>query len=593
MREFRSRWVSGIAVLLCTLLVAACGGSPAGVTAVPSTGTGVTGRPADTPVSCAAPLDATALLPGSATPAATAAGPPIPVDPEFAQMANVLATGVAAWDSGGLSLVGWGLGELLQAGQSGGDISPQLQTALGNLSTQMSTISTQLNQISGQLAGITNQIKDATYQTEIQSLTTDHIAPILSMWQDYCEITSAHDTDAGTITRLTSTIVDAANGVTAHTTAITQVFTGSQVTGEVALPGMFSTFLVDQGVPPLDDQPLYQQYIVPYAEYFASLIVMGMALLTEAYHQKGDTALAQAAVDDLWADVEAIYRSTGAPVSDDQVVLHIPSGNVWKRGPVCVTAGFDSSDAENQLSNPNLAQQALAVAAVDLSGDASAGLSGRAATASGPAAGTTLPPRPTSAPPSFVFKAGDQVCGNLWFIYALTPSDWVPVAVKDAGLPSARLYAGTGDPTSVWRDPTSSDFDVLTAARGSATPQDYLNANGFEIPPTTGLYGVPQLAYSYWQSSDTGFFDTTTGTDTCLYYAQCPTYEYLSFPILATPQCFLGSADYKGLPTACGTDWLAAEWPPHPPPPNAPPTTPPTSSPATGAATPTSTSASS
>lgn len=108
MREFRSRWVSGIAVLLCTLLVAACGGSPAGVTAVPSTGTGVTGRPADTPVSCAAPLDATALLPGSATPAATAAGPPIPVDPEFAQMANVLATGVAAWDSGGLSLVGWG-----------------------------------------------------------------------------------------------------------------------------------------------------------------------------------------------------------------------------------------------------------------------------------------------------------------------------------------------------------------------------------------------------------------------------------------------------------------------------------------------------
>lgn len=592
MREPRYRRPAGwIAGLLCATLLAACGTAPSDVTTVQSTAAGASGQPADTPVSCATPLDAAALLPGSAAPSATAAGPPIPVDPEFAQAANVLATGVAAWDSGGLSLVGWGLGELLQAGEQGGDIDPQLQTALTNLSTQMSTISSQLNQISGQLAGITNQIKDATYQTEIQSLTTDHIAPILSMWQDYCEITSTQDTDAASIKDLTSAILDSANGVTAHTTAITKVFTGSQVTGEVALPGMFSTFLVDQGVPPLDDQPLYQQYIVPYAEYFASLIVMGMTLLTEAYHQQGDTALAEAAVNDLWADVEAIYRSTGAPVSDDQVVLHIPSGNVWKRGPVCVTASFDSSDAENQLSNPDLAQQALAVAAFDLSGDASAALAGRTATATGTAAGATLPPRPMSAPPSFVFKAGDQVCGNLWFIYAVTPSDWVPVAVKDAGLPSARLYAGTGDPTSVWRDPTSDDFAAVTAARGSATPQDYLNANGFAIPPTTGLYGVPQLAYSYWQSSETGFFDTTTGTDTCLYYAQCPTYEYLSFPILATPQCFLGSADYKGLPTACGTDWLAAEWPANPPPPKAPPTTPVTSP--AGATTPTSTSASS
>lgn len=576
MREPRYRrpaaWIAG---LLCATLLAACGTAPTDVTTVQSTSAVATGQPSDTPVSCATPLDAKALQPGSATPSATAAGPPIPVDPEFAQVANVLATGVAAWDSGGLSLVGWGLGELLQAGQQGGDINPQLQTALGNLSSQMSTISSQLNQISGQLAGITNQIKDATYQTEIQSLTTDHIAPILSMWQDYCEITSTQDTDAASIKDLTSAILDSANGVTAHTTAITKVYTGSQVTGEVALPGMFSTFLVDQGVPPLDDRPLYQQYLVPYAQYFASLIVMGMTLLTEAYHQQGDTALAEAAVNDLWANVEAIYRSTGAPVSDDQVILHIPSGNVWKRGPVCVVATFDSSDAENQMDNPNLAQQALAIAALDLSGADSAALISRFAAVPSAAAGTSAPARPKGAPPSYVFKTGDQVCGNLWFIYAIQPSDWVPVALDDAGLPSARLYSGTGDPNSVWRDPTSGDFDAVTAARGSATPQDYLNANGFAIPPTDGLYGVPQLAYSYWQSSETGFFDATTGTDTCLYYAQCPTYEYLSFPILATPQCSLGAAEYKGLPTACGTDWLAAEWPANPPPPKAPATTPP------------------
>ncbi|WP_395725222.1 hypothetical protein [Nakamurella sp.] len=603
MREPRYRRPAGwIAGLLCATLLASCGTAPSDVTTVQSTAAGATGQPADTPVSCATPLDATALLPGSAAPSATAAGPPIPVDPEFAQVANVLATGVAAWDSGGLSLVGWGLGELLQAGQQGGDIDPQLQTALTNLSTQMSTISSQLNQISGQLAGITNQIKDATYQTEIQSLTTDHIAPILSMWQDYCEITSTQDTDAASIKNLTSAILDSANGVTAHTTAITEVYTGSQVTGEVALPGMFSTFLVDQGVPPLDDQPLYQQYVIPYAEYFTSLIVMGMTLLTEAYHQQGDTALAEAAVNDLWADVEAIYRSTGAPVSNDAGVLHIPTGTVWSRSPICITAAFDSSDAPNQLNNPDIDQQALAWNVVDLTANsgstAGAALSSRiaevAATApeSARAAAPTTPPTGVGGlPTSFTFKTGDRVCGGLWWLYAIPAGNWVPEALTHAGLPSAHLYAGTGDPNSVWRAPVSGDYAALTGARGSATPQDYLNANGFAIPQAGGLYGVPQLGYDYINDGDTGYFDATTGTDTCLFFAQCAGNAYLSYQVVATPQCFLGSAEYKGLPTACGTDWLAAEWPANPPPPKAPPTTPVTSP--AGATTPTSTSASS
>ena len=588
MREHRSRRSGGrIAGLLCAVLLTACGTASSDVTAVRSTAAGVTGQPSDTPVSCAAPLEAKAMLPGSAVASATTAGAPIPVDPEFAQVANVLATGVAAWDSGPLSLVGWGLGELLGAAQQGGDVSPQLATALGNLSTQMNTISSQLNQISGQLAGITNQIKDATYQTEIQSLTTDHIAPILSMWQDYCEITSTMDTDATSIKELTSAILDSANGVSAHVTAITRVYTGSQVTGEVALPGMFSTFLVDQGVPPLDDQPLYKQYLVPYAQYFANLIVMGMTLMTEAYHQQGDTALAQAAVDDLWADVAAIYRSTGAPVSNDAAVLHVPSGTVWSRSPICITAAFDSTDAPNQLNNPDIDQQALAWTAVALNQNTSPALTSRiaevAATApeSARAAAPTTPPAGVGdLPTSFTFQVGDRVCGGLWWLYAIPPGDWVPEALTGAGLPSAHLYAGNGDPNSVWRAPVSGDYAALTGARGSATPQDYLNANGFAIPQAGGRYGVPQLGYDYIDNGATGYFDATTGTDTCLFFATCAGNAYLSYQVIATPQCFLGSAAYKGLPTACGTDWLAAEWPANPPPPATAPTSSPTSTPA-------------
>jgi len=583
MRELRSRRPAGlIAGLLCAVLLAACGTAPSDVTTVQSTAAGVTGQPSDTPVSCAAPLDAKALLPGSAVKSATADGAPIPVDPEFAQVANVLATGVVAWDSGPLSLVGWGLGELLGAAQQGGDVSPALATALGNLSPQMDTISSQLNQISSQLAGITNQIKDATYQTEIQSLTTDHIAPILSMWQDYCEITSTMDTDATSIKELTSAVLDSANGVSAHVTAITKVYTGSQVTGEVALPGMFSTFLVDQGVPPLDDQPLYKQYLVPYAQYFANLIVMGMTLLTEAYHQQGDTALAQAAVNDLWADVQSIYRSTGAPVSNDAAVLHVPSGNVWSRSPICITAAFDSTDAENQFNNPDIAQQALAVTALTLNQNTSPALASRiaAAVATAPesaraAAPSTAPPSQVgNAPTSFTFKTGDRVCGGLWWLYAIPPGNWVPEALKGAGLPSAHLYAGTGDPNSIWRAPVSGDYAAVTAPRGSATPQDYLNANGFAIPQPGGLYGVPQLGYDYISYGDSGYFDATNGSDTCLFFAQCSGNAFLSFQVMATPQCFLGTADYKGLPTACGTDWLAAEWPANPPPPATAPTSP-------------------
>lgn len=581
MRELRARLTGWTAAVLSVVLLAGCGTTPTDVTAVQSTDAGVTGQPSDTPVSCAAPLDAKAILPGSAVQSATAAGTPINVDPEFAQVANLLATGVVAWDSGPLSLVGWGLGELLGAGQQGGDVSPELQTALGNLSTQMNTISTQLNQISGQLAGITNQIKDATYQTEIQSLTTDHIAPILSMWQDYCEITSTQDTDATSIKELTSAILDSANGVSVHVTAITKVYTGSQVTGEVALPGMFSTFLVDQGVPPLDDQPLYQQYLVPYAEYFANLAVMGMTLLTEAYHQQGDTALAQAAVNDIWQDVEAIYRSTGAPVSNDAAVLHIPSGNVWSRSPICIVAAFDSTDAPNQLDNPDIAQQALAWTAAALNNNTSPTLASRiaAAAATAPesvrATASTAPPSPVGdLPPNFDFKTGDRVCGGLWWIYAVPPGDWVAEALTSVGLPSAHLYSGTGDPNSVWVAPVRDDYAAVTGARGAATPQDYLNANGFAIPEAGGLYGVPQLGYDYILGGDSGYFDATTGADTCLFFAQCAGNAFLSYQVMATPQCFLGSAEYKGLPTACGTDWLAAEWPADPPPPSTSPTTP-------------------
>ncbi len=581
--------------LLCAILLVACSGPATDVTAVTSATDSATGQPADTPVSCAA-VDAKAMLPGSAVKSASATPTPIPVDPEFAQVANLLATGVAAWDSGPLSLVGWGLGELLNAGQQGGDVSPQLQTALGNLSNQLNTIETQLNQIENQLAGVTGAIKDSTYQTVIQSLTTDHVTPIVSLWQNYCEITSTKDTDSTTIQELTSAILDSATGVSAHATAITQVFTGSAVTGEVALPGMFSTFLVDQGVPPMDDRPLYQQYIVPYAQYFANIVVMGMTLLVEANHQQGDNAQAQAAVDDLWQDVLAIYRTAGAPVSNDAGVLHIPSGNVWSRSPICVTATFDSTDADNHFNDPDIAQQAIADTASTLNDQTGAALARRVAAATATSASSPASTQPASPPTalsqlgdipnSYNFSTGDHVCGNLWFLFAIPPGDWVPDALKSAGLPSANLYSGTGDANSVWRAPIGADYAALTGARGSASPQDYLNANGFAIPPADGLYAVPQLGLDYINNGQEGYFDATNGTVTCMFYAQCSQSAFLTFQVLATPECFLGSAEYKGLPTACGTDWLAAEWPSSPPPPATSTGTP--TPPASATATPTS-----
>lgn len=542
---FRPRFRAALAAVLGAVLLAGCSTTPA---AAPS-GSATTDELAlgqNAAVGAPAALNPAALVPGSAKASPTAT-PPITVDPEFAQMANVLATGVAAWASGGTSLVGWALSEMLGAAGSGG-VSPQLETALDGLSTQLGTINTQLSEIESQLSKVTNQIKDSTYQIEIEGLATNHIAPLLSMWQDYGEIIGSKDTNKAGIDALTSAALDSSTGAAAHIEAIKDVYLGSGTTAEAPLPGLFSTFVVNQGVPALDDRPLYQDYIVPYGQYFAALMVMGLTLQVEAYHQQGDQALAQQAVDTVWPAVYQVLKATGAPVSNDAGKLDIPTGNVWSTSPLCVTAQFDSADANNQLFNADAAQSALAIT--------------------------------TSAMSGWSFVTGDRVCSIQWSVYNQLPSDWVPDVIQTSGLPAV-LASDTTKPNSVRRDPTAGDFATLYSARGSATPQDYLNSLGFAIPGSDGLYGVTQLAHDFWYSGNYGYLDLTTGADTCLFYGQC--YDNsdtnLSFMVLATPQCFLGTGDYKGLPTACGTDWLTV-WPANPPTPTGPTTTPAATTPA-------------
>lgn len=542
--------------LLGVAVLVACSTSPAGVSAVSSSAPADAALGQNADVAVTRSLNANALVPGSATASPTSTAAPIPVDPEFAQVATVLATGVAAWDSGGTSLVGWALSEILTAAGPNGAGQPdqQLTTALDGLSDQIGVIDTQLTQIEAQLSKVTNQIKDGTYQIEIQDLATNHIAPLQSMWQDYNEIVSSQNTNKGDITALTGSITNPATGVSAHIEAIKETFIGSATTGEAPLPGLFSTFVVDQGVPAMDDRPLYQNYIVPYGQYFAALMVMGLALQVEAYHQQGDAAAAQQAIDTVWSDVYQVLQATGSPVSNDAAQLNIPTGNIWSTSPMCIVSAFDSADWQTVAAGSDPAQSALAWT--------------------------------TGAMPGWTFKAGDAVCSITWDEYNENPSAWLPEAIKASGLPT-EIAAGTTDPVTLWRDPVASDISKLYADRGSASPQAYLNSIGFAIPSPSGLYGSTYLAHDFWYGSQSGYIDVTNGTDTCLFFANCPASGdwSFSFLVIATPQCFLGTGDYQGLPTACGTDWLTPIWKPTPPPPAAGPTTSTTSATSTAAPT--------
>ena len=384
----------------------------------------------------ASTVNAKALLPGAARAAAGLGAAPLGAE-DLAAYATFIATGIAAYTDGPSSTVGWALGELL--GTQGGQVPAALTAQLTQLSNQLDQITSQLNTIEGQLAAITNEIQDSTYIQAIKSLSTDHIAPILSMWQQYCDVVSSGDNNQATLKQLSSDILDSSTGIRAHITAIAQTFHGSSLTGDVALPGMFSQFLSNQGrAGTFDDRAVYQNYLGPYATYFASLAVMGMTLMVEAFHEQGDVPGAEAALKDLWADVREIYQASGHPISDDTVVTDNQTGTVWTRNGVCFVAQFDSADYQKWMKSSDTAQQALAWNAAD--------------------------------DPDYTFKTGDSVCSTAWNALVIPPSNYLPTMITEDGLPSATLYSGTGDPGSVWHDPSSKDFQTLTAGKGNLLP---------------------------------------------------------------------------------------------------------------------------
>lgn len=531
-----------------------------------ASGQPVLGQAADTPASCGSSSpNPAALVPGSAVPAAAGTAAPAAGDSpsQALTIGETIAQGVVAYTNGPSSLVGWALDELIGTGDSG-DLPPELSTALGNLSSQLQGITTELNTIEGQLAATIKLIQDSTYQDEIAQLTQDHLAPMLSMWQNYCQIVSTKDTTASTLNNLTSTVLDPSTGVRAHVTGIFDAFQGNAIIGEVPLAGMFATFVVNQGVATFDDRPIYAAALDNYRSYFVNLVVMGMSLLIEAQHATGDTVGAQATLTDLWAEVRQLYQAGGAPVSDDNVIVHVPSRTVWARTPLCPTSQYSADAiASGNDEGAGPVQAAIYASVVRSFSNVNNG----------------------GAAPDYEFAAGAPVCATSWDPGDgdPTPSSWVPDAIATSPFASNAMNTST-DPASVWRDPTAADFTALVAARGSASPQDYLAQNGFSLPPAGAANFVPQLAYGFWRSADAGWYDLSTATSTCLFAAGCAPSVFPSILLVSTPPCTTGAGSYPGLPTACGTAWIDPLWPAAPPTPatsTTPATTPATTGPPT------------
>src|SRR6201999_2160409 len=60
---------------------------------------------------------------------------------------------------------------------------------------------------------------------------------------------------------------------------------------------------------------------------------------------------------------------------------------------------------------------------------------------------------------SYEFNAGAGVCSAAWFPgSAPAPPTWLPEAIQQSPIAKTVLWDGTGDPSAVWRDPTSADF---------------------------------------------------------------------------------------------------------------------------------------
>mgnify|MGYP001502957850 CR=1 FL=1 len=545
----RRTWAGALSITVLVATLAACSGDSGGGSATASS-TVAKGKDAATAgapdtTSCAVAAEAKALVPGQANEGAAAKVGTAIDAASLLKDAETIATGISAAKAGPGALIGWAFKTL----SGGTEPSDPDKERLQEISNRLDQISAELQNLEAQMAQMTNLIKDSTYINAVKSLTDDHIAPMLSMWQQYCEVVGSQDTDQATIDKLTDAILDPSTGIRAHVTALVSALKGSPVTGNVPLVGMFSEFVKDQQkLSEFDDRDVYSNSLDPFTQYFANLSVMGLVLMTEAWHAKGDTKEAQATLDDFWTDTRGIYQAGGFPLSDDDVVLQIPSAMVFTRTPVCPKATFASKDFGGHMSDDDAVQATLARNVYLLSNN---------------------PPTPAM---SYSFAAGDPVCsfavGTGW----PTVLNFEEALINQGAPPTDRVRANGGAGIAAWRLPFKVDLDTLLKNRGSATPQAYLDSVGFTIP-AKGTGATPLLATSEITNGFT-WFDTNTGalTTACVISGEpnCDgSTAMLSQSLVADAACRLGAGDYPGLPTACGTKWLDQRWPADPPPPAA------------------------
>jgi hypothetical protein len=288
---------------------------------------------------------------------------------------------------------------------------------------------------------------------------------------------------------------------------------------------MFATFARDQGrFGEFDDQMSYQKVILPYVDHFASLLLMGMMLETEAWHLRGDAIQAQQAVSNVWSDLRTVYQAGGYPLSNNTVVTQNSTDTVWSRSPVCTVATFDSKEAANHFADKDPVNVALAVTAANFHGV----------------------PGPS-------WQAGDRIC-SLRVGGAFSSIVGRPSALLSALVSQAKPGMGALQ----WGVPQQSQYQSLVRNRGPETPLAYLNAHGFQIG-AVGRIHSPNLIS---QESDLyRYFDTQSDQAQCLFNATCPDSAIAGMQAVAPAPCYLGSGAFKGIGTECGTAWLDQRWP--------------------------------
>lgn len=434
------------------------------------------------------------------------------------ELSTAIVVDVASYLNLG-SVAGWVMKALWDASEE--PIPDQVDIALDKFTGQMAAMGENLREIKSSLSTIESLIKDQTYLNAIFQLESQHIAPILTMWQRECDLLVTRDDNRATSDQLATDILNAHSGVRAHATALARAFTGgSSVTQNIPLPGMFSEFAKNQGlVPEFDDQPFYKDVMNPFSDYFVSLQVMAMTLETDAWHLKGDISQAKRTIINRWDDIRAIYKAGGFPISDGRVVTQFSTRRAWSREGLSTLAKFNSSDYHHHQQNPEPVNKLLVWTSV-------------------------VTPKDISP-----FSKGDEVS----FFYGGAPygNFLQPAIAKLIQSDNPNPYLGD------WGPPTKAQIDALVAGHGTINPAQYLNEHGFRIGVKVqpkGRYNVfydidnPRLApkqYDLAQRNDLGW-------------------PYGVILVSTHLNSYLGKGSYKGALTAPGDSWLNLRWPAKP-----------------------------